>query len=158
MAWKINFWARLLDGEHAHLMIGNLMRLTGSPLTDYRGGGIYPNLFDAHPPFQIDGNFGATAGVAEMLVQSHRQDEHGRYVIDLLPALPSAWPDGRVTGLRARGGCEVDLQWKDGDLVNVRLQRTTSEPQSVRYRGRTVLVQEATASLDGRLKSQFEAD
>jgi alpha-L-fucosidase 2 len=154
MAWKVNFWARLLDGEHAQLMIGNLMRLTGSPLTDHRGGGIYPNLFDAHPPFQIDGNFGATAGIAEMLVQSHRRDEQGRYIVDLLPALPSTWPDGRVTGLRTRSGREVDLQWKDGDLTSVRLQCGTSSPCVVRYQGRTVLVQEASVSLDGRLNSQ----
>ena len=101
MAWKINFWARLLDGDHAHTMIHNLMRLTNSPKTDYRGGGLYANLLDACPPFQIDGNFGFTSGVAELLMQSHRRSTEGSYVIDLLPALPSAWRSGSFQGLCA---------------------------------------------------------
>ena len=102
-AWKINFWARLLDGNHSHLMLKNLLTLTSSPLTAYKGGGVYPNLFDAHPPFQIDGNFGATSGITEMLLQSHRRDSQGRYVIDLLPALPrrvAQWLDQGPAGTR----------------------------------------------------------
>jgi alpha-L-fucosidase 2 len=112
-------------------MLENLLTLTGSPRTEYNGGGVYANLFDAHPPFQIDGNFGATSGIVEMLVQ----DQTGE--IELLPALPSAWPDGSVHGLRLRGGFDLDMEWRAGRLVEAVLTSRLGNTARVRS-GNTV--------------------
>lgn len=114
-AWKINFWARLGDGNRALQLLTNLLEPALSNETNYHHGGTYPNLWCSHPPFQLDGNFGGASGIAEMLLQSHAG------YVDPLPALPDAWSEGTVTGMKVRGGAEVDMRWKDGHLVSLRL-------------------------------------
>jgi len=114
LAWKINFWARLRDGDHALKLIDRLLTLVPSWSSEaenyHGGGGLYPNMFDAHPPFQIDGNFGAVSGIAEMLLQSDGKN------IYLLPALPKKWKKGSVRGLAAQGNVTVDIAWEDNKL------------------------------------------
>jgi len=148
-AWKINLWAHLRDGDHAYKILSEQLRLAGGQTTDYHGagGGTYADMLDAHPPFQIDGNFGSTSGIDEMLLQSSERysdpsaPNEDRYVIDLLPALPSAWPTGSMHGLRARGGFQVDLDWKEGLLSSALIRSVGGSKAKLRYGSDTKAIQ-----------------
>jgi alpha-L-fucosidase 2 len=150
MAWKICLWARLGDGEKAHRLVLNLLEPAGGVRAQdvtavHERGGTYDNLFCAHPPFQIDGNFGGAAGIAEMLLQSHEVDETtGVPVIHLLPALPKAWAEGAVSGLRARGGFSIDMRWQNGRLLEA-VVRSTGGGRCILRRGATLRAVELPA-------------
>jgi len=136
LAWKINYWARFLDGNHSYELIKLLFRPVGISETNYMGGGgSYINLFDAHPPFQIDGNFGGTAGIVEILVQSHLDR------IDILPALPDAFPDGSIKGVCVRGGFELSFSWDNGKLSNLEILSKAGQPCKVRYGEKNIELQ-----------------
>ncbi len=141
MGWRVALWARFLDGDRAYRVLEEQLSPTYATLGGTYRGGTYPNLLDAHPPFQIDGNFGCAAGIAEMLMQSHRKTPSGEVVIDILPALPRVWSaEGRVSGLRARGGFEVSFAWKGGRTTFVSVNSLAGLPAVVRFNGREVRV------------------
>lgn len=136
MAWKVNFWARLKDGDHAYKILQNFITPVGGSGTDYnKGGGIYSNLFCAHPPFQIDGNFGATAGITEMLLQSQED------FIELLPALPLKWKNGEIKGLIARGNFEISMKWENNKLVSATILAKKSGICKVKYQSKSAIIQ-----------------
>ena len=137
LAWKVNFWARLKDGNRAYQLLKNVLRpVDNMGLNMSNAGGTYQNLFCAHPPYQIDGNFGATSGIAEMLLQSHVVEGED-FVIQILPALPDAWPAGEVKGLRASGGFEVNIKWKEKKMVSLSIKSLAGSDLKIRYNGKT---------------------
>lgn len=141
-AWKINFWARLLDGDHSFLLLKNL--IVPSAIYDRyipNNGGLYMNLFDACPPFQIDGNFGATSGITEMLLQSHLRNEHGDYYQDILPALPSELSKGKISGIKGRGGFEISIEWENGKLVSAEAKSLLGNNLNLRYNGKIISIE-----------------
>ena len=141
MGWRVALWARFLDGERAYRVLKEQLAPTYASLGGTYRGGTYPNLLDAHPPFQIDGNLGCTAGIAELLLQSHRKAASGETVIDVLPALPAAWAaEGRATGLKARGGFEISFEWKNGRVTRLLVDSRVGIPAIIRYNDREVKV------------------
>ena len=145
IGWKVNLWARLLDGDHAYKIINNMLTLAGP---DDPEGRTYPNMFTAHPPFQIDGNFGLTAGVAEMLLQSHDGAVH------LLPALPSVWKSGSVSGIVARGGFEISMKWKEGKVTEVEVYSKIGD--NLRLRSYTPLMGKNLAVAQGENSNSLQ--
>jgi len=162
LAWKINFWARLRDGDHALKLMSNQLRYTEELKTVMQGaGGTYPNLFDAHPPFQIDGNFGFVSGVNELLLQSQDRyvdadaPKEDRYYVDLLPALPAEWATGDIRGLRARGGFTIDMSWKEGQLSTATVRSVKGGIAKFRYSGGVLNLKLAPGQSISLNKAQF---
>ena len=125
LGWKINIWARLKDGDHALKLLERQLMQVEEKNDSSHIGGTYPNLFDAHPPFQIDGNFGAVSGITEMLMQSYDDK------IFILPALPSQWKNGRISGLKAKGNIAVSIEWKDGKVTEYKLDGEISDKEII---------------------------
>ena len=156
-AWKINFWARLLDGDHSFLLLKNLMVPSITQDVEMKDkGGLYMNLFDAHPPFQIDGNFGATSGITEMILQSHLRDEKGDYFQDILPALPVGLSSGRIVGIKGRGAFEISIEWQNGALVSVEVKSLEGNNLNLRYRKKSISLETKKGEIVSFVSSDFK--